>query len=414
MSATRRRVVITGIGALTPIGSGPVGLWRGVTDGQSAVGRVTRFDATPFRARLAAEVSDFDAAEFMDARRVHRLERYSQLAVAASLQAASDAGLRECLPREAGCYIGSALGGVAYGEAQHRLYLQGGAGSVSPNLALSVFGGAAPANVAMALGLHGPIVANANSCASGAVAVGEAFRLIRSGEAEVMLAGGVEAPLAPLTFGSFAAINAMSTANDQPASASRPFDARRDGFVMSEGAGVLVLEDLEHASARHAPHIYAELRGYGATNDAHNMLAPRPDGEDAARAMCLALEDARVWSSAVEYVNAHASSTPIGDRAEATAIRRALGRHGTRVPVSGTKGLHGHPLGASAGIEVAITALALCHEFLPGTANFQSSEPDLGPLNVLDPRGRTQSFSVAIKNAFGFGGINATLVLSRV
>jgi 3-oxoacyl-[acyl-carrier-protein] synthase II len=287
-----------------------------------------------------------------------------------------------------------------------------GVAGVNPALALSVFGGAGPTNVAIELGLHGPSMANSNSCASGAIAIGEAFRLIRDGRSALMLAGGVEAPLAPLTFGSFALIKAMSTANDDPSSASRPFDVRRDGFVMGEGAAVLVLESLEHALTRGA-RVYAEVRGYGMTNDAYHMLAPLPNGEQAARAMRLAMQDAAVEAADIEYVNAHASATPIGDRAEARAIECALGEYAPRVPVSGTKGLYGHPLGASGAIETAISALAIARGYLPGTVNLTAADPD-NRLNLIGPAGLAETPRVVIKNAFGFGGINAALVLAAV
>ena len=411
-----QRVAITGIGAVTPVGSGAGGLWRGVIHGQSVVRRLSRFDPSPFRSHLAAEVDDttFDPREWLDPRQVRRLDRYAQFAVVASAQAVADAGLdldEPGLRDHMGCYLGSALGGIAFAEQQHDSYLRRGAGAVSPLLALAVFGGAAPTNVALHLGLRGPTQANSNSCASGAIAIGDAACLIRRGTAPAMLAGGVEAPLAPLTFGSFALIKAMSTANACPCRASRPFDIGRDGFVMSEGAGVLVLESLEHARARRA-HIYAELLGYGTTNDAHHMLEPLPDGRQAARAIQLALEDARVKSDDVDYVNAHASSTPLGDRAEAVAIRRALGAHGARVPVSGTKGLFGHPLGAAGAIELAITAMAIEAGRLPGTTNLESPDPWLG-LNLVPPAGQRQQVGLVLKNAFGFGGINAALVLAK-
>jgi 3-oxoacyl-[acyl-carrier-protein] synthase II len=390
------------------------GLWSGVLRGESAVRTVSRFDATPFRSHLAAEIgdADFDPNAFLEPRRARRLDRYSQLSVAASLQAVADAQLQPCSPRLelAGCYIGSALGGVAFAETQHQAYLRHGVGGVNPSLALSVFGGAGPTNVAIELGLHGPSMANSNSCASGAIAIGEAFRLIRDGRATLMLAGGVEAPLAPLTFGSFALIKAMSTANDDACHASRPFDARRDGFVMAEGAAMLVLESLEHALARGAA-VYAEVRGYGMTNDAHQMLAPLANGEHAARAMRLAMDDAAIEPADVDYVNAHASATPIGDRAEAHAIQRALGEHATRVPVSGTKGLYGHPLGASGAIETAISALAIARGWLPGTTNLVEADAD-NTLNLIGPAGLRHQARVVINNAFGFGGINAALVLS--
>jgi 3-oxoacyl-[acyl-carrier-protein] synthase II len=387
-----------------------------VLRGTSAVRIVSRFDASPFRSHLAAEIDDhdFDPTAYLDPRRVRRLDRFSQLSVVASLQAVADAGLRPCSEQmdQAGCYIGTALGGVAFGEMQHQEYLQRGVGGVNPSLALAVFGGAGPTNVAIELGLHGPTMANSNSCASGAIAIGEAFRLIRDGRATLMLAGGVEAPLAPLTFGSFALIKAMSTADENPRGASRPFDTRRDGFVMGEGAAMLVLESLEHAQARGVK-AYAEVRGYGTTNDAYQMLAPLASGEQAARAMRLAMDDAGVAPADVDYVNAHASATPIGDRAETRAIQCALGEHATRVPVSGTKGLYGHPLGASGAIEAAISALAISRGSLPGTINLSQADAD-NPLNLIGPAGLRQQPNVVVSNAFGFGGINAALVLAAV
>ena len=409
---SRRRVAITGIGAVTPIGHGVEGLWQGVRSGRSAVRRVTRFDPAPFRSRLAAEIDDFDPSDYLGARGARRLDRFSQLAVAASIQAVEDAGLgREVCWREtAGAYVGSALGGVSFAEEQHQAYLQKGLAGVNPALALAVFGGAAPSNVAIELGLRGPSHSNGNSCASGAVAIGEAYRLVRDGHAPIMLAGGAEAPLAPLTFGAFALIKAMSTANDCPERASRPFDAGRDGFVMGEGAAIVALEDLDRARAR-GGHVYAELRGYGATNDAHHMLAPLPDGREAARAIQLALADAGLAPDAVEYVNAHASATPIGDRAEAAAIRLALGEQGGRVPVSGTKGLYGHPLGASGAIETAICALAIDRGFLPGTVNLAEPDPDIA-LALIPPDGSCTSPGVALNTAFGFGGVNGALILA--
>lgn len=410
-----QRVVITGIGAITPIGTGAANFWQGVVRGRSAVAPVTRFDTSALRSRLAAEVTEFRPLEHLSGREARRLDRFSQFAVVASRLAIEDAGLHPradpILREQVGCYIGSALGGVAFAEAQHDAFLRGGIGAVSPSLALTVFAGAACSNVSMELGLRGPSVSNANSCASGAIAIGEAFRLIRSGLAPAMLAGGVEVPLAPLTFGAFALIKAMSTASHCPASASRPFDASRDGFVMGEGAGMLVLEAEGHARARGA-RVYAELVGYGVTSDAHNMLAPLPGGQQAARAIQLALRDAGVAPAAVDYVNAHASATPLGDRAEALAIGLALGEHASRVPVSGTKGLYGHPLGASGAMEAGLSALAIHHEFLPGTANLVTPEAE-NTLNLLPPEGRHAAPAIVVSNAFGFGGINAALVLAR-
>jgi 3-oxoacyl-[acyl-carrier-protein] synthase II len=408
-----RRVVITGIGAITPIGSGRDGLWSGLRRGRPAARRITRFDSTPFRSQVAAEIDDFDALDYMEARRARRLDRFAQLAVAASRQAFADAGL--CAGNGAGestaVYLGSALGGVAFAEEQHQRFLAHGFAAVEPTLALAVFGGAGATNVAIELALHGPVMGNANSCASGLIALGEAFRLIRDGGTDVALAGGVEAPLAPLTFGAFARIKALSTCNHAPAQASRPFDRRRDGFVMAEGAAMLVLEELAHARA-HGRRPYAEVLGYGATNDAYHMTAPLPSGAQAARAITLALAEARVTPVEVDYVNAHATGTPLGDVAETQALRLALGDHAACVPVSSTKGLHGHALGASGAIEAVITTLALARGWLPPTANLDEPDADCCLAHV-PPLGKPAAIDIAVTNSFGFGGINASLVLRR-
>jgi len=407
---SRRRVAITGLGPMTPIGNGVDGLWDGVRRGKSAVRRISRFDPSPFSSRVAAEV-EFEPLDFMEPKKAHRLDRFSQFSLACSAMALADAGLSaaEAAGAGAGIYTGSALGGVAFGEEQHAIYLQRGLRAISPMLALSVFGGASSCNVAIEFGFTGPSVANANSCASGAIAIGEAARLIRDGRAGVMLAGGVEAPLAPLTFGAFALIRVLTTRNDDPATASRPFDADRDGFVMAEGGAMMVLEDYERATARGA-HIYAELLGYATTNDAHHMTAPRPDGMQAARAMSEALDDAGVPADAVGYVNAHGSSTMLNDATECRAIRLALGDHADDVAVSGTKGLHAHALGATGAIETVICALALERGHLPGTANLQTPDPACD-LDILPPGGRDERVAHVVTNSFGFGGINASLVL---
>ncbi|MCC6179405.1 MAG: beta-ketoacyl-[acyl-carrier-protein] synthase family protein [Chloroflexi bacterium] len=411
---SRRRVVISGIGAFTPIGHGAEGLWAGVRRGQSVVRRVTRFDPSPFRSHLAAEIDDFDPVAELGAKRARRLDRFSQLSVATSLQAIRDAGLvlDARLREAAGCYLGSALGGVVFGEEQHAAYLEQGPGAVSPWLALSVFGGAGAANVAIELGLHGPNAANGNSCAAGALAIGGAYELVRDGATPVMLAGGAEAPLAPLTFGAFAIIRAMSSGYDEdPPRASRPFDVARDGFVMGEGAATVVLEDREHALARGA-RPYAEIRGFGTTNDGYHMTAPLPDGSQAARAICRALADAELGPADVDYVNAHASATPLGDSAEAAAICLALGERAAHVPTSGTKGLYGHPLGASGAIETAIAALAIDRGWLPGTINLSTADPAAAGLALIGPEGREARPRVVLNDAFGFGGTNISLVLT--
>lgn len=408
-----RRVVITGFGAITPIGSGRCGVWSGVRNGASATRRITRFDPSPFRSQVAAQVEDFDPLDYMDARSARRLDRFSQFGVAAASLAAQDAGCgwMPSDPAAAGVSIGSALGGLSFAEEQHERYLRDGVRSVGPMLAVAVYGGASGANIAIEMGTRGPNLANASSCASGAMAIGEAARAIRWGEADAMLSGGVETPLAPLTFGAFSIIRAMSVRNDDPGTACRPFDRRRDGFVMAEGAAVLLLEERDSALRRGA-RVYAEIVGYGQTNDAYHMTAPRPDGSEAARAICLALRQAGVDSKSIGYVNAHATGTPLGDTAEACAINRALGPYGSRVPVGATKGLYGHALGASGAIETAITALALHHGWLPGTTNLV--EPDVAcRLNLLQPGGCQREVEYALTTSFGFGGANAALVLRR-
>ncbi len=408
---TKHGVAITGIGAITPIGHGAEGLWEGVRNGCSAVRTITRFDASALPSQMAAEV-EFDPLTLLDQREIRRLDRYSMFAVAAAKMALEDSGLTaaEAAACNAGAYIGSALGGTAFGEEQHKIYIERGPRAVSPLLALSVFGGAGSSNVAMNLGLTGPGLAYGNSCAAGALAIGEAARLVADGRVDVMLAGGAEAPLAPLTFGAFALIRVLSTRNDDPQTASRPFDGERDGFVMGEGAAVLVLENLEHARARGA-RIYATILGHGVTNDAHHMTQPRPDGVCAARAMTEALRDAGVAPEAISYVNAHGSSTVLNDSTECRAVRLALGDHADHVSISGTKGLHGHSLGATGAIELAVAAMALQRGHLPGTANLQSRDTACD-LDVIPPGGRDEQVEYLLANSFGFGGINTSLVLS--
>lgn len=413
MTHAPRRVVITGVGAVTPLGIGREALWDGLHAKRSAVRTITRFDPSPFRTHIAAEVDGFDPADHMDAKRVKRLDRFGHFVVAAARMAATDAALD--LPREdrtrVGAMLGTALGGVGYAEEQLGNYLTGGLRAVDTLLALSVFGGSASCNVAIEFGLSGPNSTNAMSCASGTMAIGEAVRQIRHGHADVMFAGGAEAPLFPLCFGSFALIRAMSTRNDAPAHASRPFDAARDGFVMAEGAAVLVLEERNRAVSRGAP-ILAEITGYGTTNDGHHMTAPHPDGHEAARAMRLAIADARIAVHEVDYVNAHASATPLNDPAETAAIRAALGSHADRVPVSGTKGFHGHALGATGAWEAAICAMSLARGWIPPTLNLDAPDALCG-LDCVPGQGRPLEAEIAISNSFGFGGINACLVLRR-
>jgi 3-oxoacyl-[acyl-carrier-protein] synthase II len=413
----RRRVWITGLGPLTPSGIGVDGFRRGLRAGRSPVRRIDRFDPSAFRSQVAAQMDDFEPLDFMDARTARQVDRFSQFALAAGRLALEDArlvpGRDGSADRERiGIYLGSALGGIAYAETQHERYMARGIRSVAPNLALAVFGGAAPANLGIALDVRGPILSTANSCASGAVALGEALQAIRDGRIDAAIAGGAEVPLSPLAFGAFDIIRALSSgSNDAPEIAARPFDGARDGFVMGEAATLLVLE-AEDIATRRGAIPYAELMGYGATSDAFHMVQPRADGRDAARAATIALDDAGVNPSEIDYVNAHASSTPIGDVAEARAIVRALGERAATVPVSGTKALYGHPLGASGAIEAAIAALAIRDGWAPASVNLR--EPDAETAELLPGllrSGREGAYRRVLSTSFGFGGLNAALVL---
>ena len=414
MSGAGRRVVVTGLGPLTPVGEGVEGLWEGLGRARSGVGPVTRFDASPFRTRVAAELPGFEATERLGRKQARRVDRYGAMSLEASRLALEDAHLdpadtdRDRVAVE----MGSALGGVAYAEEQHASYMENGVRGVDPMLALSVFGGASSCNIAIRWGFTGPNSTNAMSCASGAIAVGRGFRLVRDGGADVALTGGAEAPLAPLSFGAFAVLRAMSTRNEEPERASRPFDRDRDGFVMGEAGCVLVLEELGHAVRRDAP-IYAEVVGFGTTNDAHHMTRPLPDGEQAARAMRLALEDAGVSDAVVDHVNAHGSSTPLNDTTEARAIRTVLGERAARVPISATKGYYGHALGASGAVEAAICALALSRGWLPPTVNLQHPDEEVEDLTLVNGAGRDADPGYVVSNSFGFGGINAALLFRR-
>lgn len=404
------RVAITGIGPITAVGTTKEKFWNGLRAERSPVRRITRFDSTPWKSQIAAEVDDFDAADYMDAKLAKRYDRYTQFAVASTRMALDDARLdATALDGErVAVQMGSALGGTANGEAQLVNLLSGGVRAVDPRVALTTFCGAASCAVAIEFGFNGPNSTNAMSCASGTIAVGEAWRLIRDGLADVAIAGGIEAPLAPLCFGAFAIIRAMSTRNDDPERACRPFDTGRDGFIMGEGACSLVLERYDLAVARGA-RIYAELAGYANTNDAHHMAAPRPDGSQAARAMRAALDIANVDAHEIDYVNPHGSSTPLNDATETSAIKQVLGARAYEIPVSGTKPYHAHALGASGAIEAAVCCLAFERGWVPPTLNFEAGDSSCD-LDYVARGGRSVRPRYTISNSFGFGGINASLV----
>ncbi|MEN6371802.1 MAG: beta-ketoacyl-ACP synthase II [Armatimonadota bacterium] len=409
-----RRAVITGLGMVTPIGTGKENFWKGLLSGKSAIRRLTLFDPSEFRSQVAAEVPDFDPSSYLDPRRFKRLDRFAQFAVVSAILAVEDSGLilGKVDRSRVGVAIGSALGGIGFAEKQYGVYSRGGVKAVDPSLAISVFCGSGSCNIAIELGLSGPVTANSNSCSSGTISIGEALNFIKSGIADVVLAGGAEAPLAPLCFGAFAIIRAMSCCNDEPGKSCRPFDAMRDGFVMGEGAAVLAIEEMEHAIRRNA-HIYAEILGYSLTNDAYHMTAPHPDGVHAAHAMKLALNNAGVSSNEIDYINAHGSSTPLNDKSETLAIKRVFGEYAEKIPISGTKAMHGHALGATGSIEAAICALAMENSYVPPTLNLEHADPECS-LDYVPLVGRNRQLDRVLSNSFGFGGINSCIVLGSI
>lgn len=405
-----RRVVVTGLGAMTPLGTDVDTVWQRICRGESGVGPITRFDTTGYPAHIAGEVRDFDAAEYMDKHDVRRSDRFCQLAIAASQEAVSDAGLdfEKRVGDRTGVYIGSAMGGLESIETVHTVLMEKGPRRVSPMFPAMLLGNLAAGHVSMRFGATGPNNSSVTACAAGAHSIGEAFHTIIRGAADVMIAGGTEATITPLAISAFGNMRALSPKAAEPASASRPFDKERDGFVMSEGAAILVLEELQYAKRRGAA-IHAELVGYGSASDAHHITAPPPDGTGAAACMAAALQDAGLSADAVNYVNAHATSTPVGDVAETTAIKSVFKDRAYSLPVSATKSMTGHMLGAAGAVESIFTVLALRHGVLPPTINYEHPDPACD-LDYVPNEARQVSPRVAMSNAFGFGGTNASLV----
>ena len=411
----RRRAVITGIGPITCVGIGVNQFWNGILAEQSGIGSITTFDPTLFRVQCAGEIADWNPEEFFSPQRLKRLDRYAQFAVVSARLALDDAHLeysREKPHDRIGVSFGTALGGVCKAEEQYIRYLKKGARGVQPTLAVQVFGGSAHSNIAIEFGFRGVGTTNSNSCASGTVSVGEALRYIRDDFADVIVAGGAEAPLTGITIGAFDIIKTMSRWAGDPAVACRPFDALRDGFVMGEGAASLVMEELDHARARGA-RIYAEVLGYSLNNDAFHMTSPLPNGESSIRAMREALTDAQLAPEQIDYINAHASSTQLNDSAETASIKQVFGEHARHIPVSGTKGYYAHPLGATGAIEAALCALALDQQWIPPTINYRNPDPACD-LDVVPNRGRAGELNCVMSNSFGFGGINACVVMGRI
>jgi 3-oxoacyl-[acyl-carrier-protein] synthase II len=408
-----RRVVITGIGLVTPLGVGTDRTWSGILAGRSGIGPITRFDASKHATRFGGEVRDFDPLAFIDRKEVRKMDRFIQFALAAAELAAADAGLAAGLlaGERTGVYVGSGIGGLGSIEETHKVLLEKGPDRVSPFFLIQTIINEASGQISIRFGAQGPNSATATACSTSAHAVGDSFRMIVRGEADIMIAGGAEAPLTPLSVAGFNAIKALSVRNDEPERASRPFDARRDGFVMSEGSGILILEELGSALRRDA-RIYAEVIGYGMTGDAYHATAPDPEGGGPERVMRRAMADAGVAPEDVQYINAHGTSTPYNDKVETLAIKKAFGPHAFRLAVSSTKSMTGHMLGAAGGVEIGLTALALFHQVLPPTTNYEFPDPECD-LDYVPNKARPAEVTHALSNSFGFGGTNASLLLRR-
>jgi 3-oxoacyl-[acyl-carrier-protein] synthase II len=409
----KRRVVITGVGAVTPLGNTAEEFWAGLLEGRSGIGPITRFDTTGYPTRIAGEVRGFEPLKYIDKKEARKLDPFLKYAIACAVMAVEDAGLDVGKVDGArfGVLVGSGIGGIETLLDSHEVLRTKGADRVSPFFIPMLIINMASGLISMRFGAKGPNSSVVTACASGNHAIGDAMKIIERGDADVMIAGGAEAIIVPLTIAGFCQMKAMSTRNDEPTKASRPFDAGRDGFVCGEGGGLVILESLEHAARREA-RIYAEVVGYGITSDAHHMTAPDPEGDGAARAMAAALRDAGLDPTAVGYINAHGTSTPYNDKFETMAIKRVFGEHAYRLAVSSTKSMTGHLLGAAGGIEAIATALAIQHGILPPTVNYETPDPDCD-LDYVPNQPRKQEIEVALTNAFGFGGTNATLALKK-
>jgi 3-oxoacyl-[acyl-carrier-protein] synthase II len=409
----KQRVVITGLGVLSPIGIGKEDYWKALLQGKSGIGPVTRFDTSSFDSKIAGELKDFAPEQFLDRKEIRRMDRFAQFGVAAAKLAVGDAALEidKENPEDIGVVMGSGIGGIETLCDQHNILLTKGPNRISPLFIPMIISNMAAGQIAISLGLKGPNITGVTACASGTNAIGEAYLMLRRGAAEVILAGGAEAPIVPVAMAGFCSMKAMSTNNDEPQRASRPFDRNRDGFVISEGAGVMVLETLGHASARGA-RIYGEVAGYGCTADGYHITAPEPEGAEAARAIRIALEDAGISPDQVDYINAHGTSTGLNDKIETMAIKKVLGDHAYRTPVSSIKSMIGHSLGAAGALEAIACALSISTGWVPPTINYE--QPDLEcDLDYVPNQARQCPVRVAVSNSFGFGGHNGVLVLKK-
>ena len=408
-----RRVVITGMGAVTPLGNDVKSFWEGIKSGKNGVSRVTQFDASDLKTQIAAEVKDFEPTDYIDKKEARKMDRFTQLAMVAASEAVADSGLdmEKEDPWRVGVITGSGIGGIGTFEQQHTALMERGPGRVSPFFIPMMIGNIAPAQIAIKFKARGVNENVVTACASSTNAIGDAFRHIQYGQNDVIIAGGAEAVVTKIAFAGFCNMKAMSTRNDDPAHASRPFDAERDGFVLGEGAGFVILEELEHAKARGAK-IYAELAGYGATDDAYHITSPIPGGEGGAKAMELAIKDAGLEPKDITYINAHGTSTKYNDHFETDAIKSVFGDAAKTVAVSSTKSMTGHLLGAAGGVEAIVCALAIKEGYIPATINYENPDPDCD-LDIVPNRGREQEVTAAMSNSLGFGGHNATIVLKK-
>ncbi|HSB11560.1 MAG TPA: beta-ketoacyl-ACP synthase II [Blastocatellia bacterium] len=408
-----RRVVVTGMGLICGAGNTKEEVWSNLLAGRSAVGAISRFDVSAFPVRFASEVRNFDPLKFIEKKEVKKMDPFIHYAVAASQEAMDDSGL-PVTPENAtrlGVFIGSGIGGFGVIEREHEKFLKGGPGKISPFFIPAAIVNLAAGQVSIRFGLKGPNSATCTACSTGAHAVGDSFKIIQRGDADAMVCGGAEAAITPMGVGGFAAMRALSTRNDDPEHASRPFDADRDGFVIGEGAGVLILEELEHARARGAK-IYAEMAGYGMSSDAFHITQPSEDGDGAVRVMMNAINDARIDPHEVGYINAHGTSTFYNDKLETMAIKRVFGDSAYSIPVSSTKSMMGHLLGAAGGVEAGVMALSLRNQIVPPTANYEKPDPDCD-LDYVPNSARRVQMKYALSNSFGFGGTNAALLMKR-
>ena len=408
-----RRVVVTGIGLVSSLGIGTEANWTGIKAGQSGIGTITKFDTTQFTTRIAGEVKNFDPLAFIEKKDVKKMDIFIQYAIAASQFAMDDSGLTITpeLSRRVGVFIASGIGGFTTIEREHKALLEGGPRKISPFFIPSAIINLAAGQVSIQFGARGPNSATCTACSASAHAIGDAFELIKRGAADVMIAGGSEAAITPMGIGGFGALRALSTRNDEPSKASRPFDRDRDGFIVGEGSGVLILEEYEFAKARGA-RIYAELVGYGMSADAYHITAPSEDGDGAFRVMSLAIESAGITTADIDYINAHGTSTPQGDALETLAINRCFGDHAKDVAVSSTKSMTGHLLGAAGGLEAGITVLAVYHQIAPPTINLDEPDDNCN-LDYVPHKSRPLPITYALSNSFGFGGTNAALLFKK-